>query len=159
MLQAVRAAQLVSYDDQKGYKFAPYVNRAAIARKLERELLVPYDIRILRNLASMKLIVESRRALPRKQYGEIWLGAGAEFIYAIPGETLFCLLAVDPDEKQRLASLVKLTSAREAREAEKAKQLKQKQELERYRSMYGYKDVLKPKKRNLLERIVDLLSW
>lgn len=105
MLNAVRAALLVSYDAQRGYRFKGYVNRAAIAAQLGRQTLVPYDIKMLRALAGKRLIQEYTHPLPRKQHGEIWLGSGAEFVYHISSEVLYCLLMVDAQESARLTAL------------------------------------------------------
>lgn len=104
MLTALRKSMLVSFSLSDGYLFEP-VNRARLADELGRAALVPYDIKILRGLAKSRFVIEQRRALPRKQYGEIWLGAGAEFIYSITPEILYCLLQLDPDERPRLNTL------------------------------------------------------
>lgn len=155
VLQAVRVALFKGYDRQQGYTFKPFVNRAAIAHELGRDSLVPYDIRMLRALASKGLLIEGKRALPRKQYGEIWLGAGAEFIYAIPQDVLFCFLAFDPDEKQRIVGLVRLAADQTKAKESLAKRDKQAQEFDYYRKLYSDK----PQERSLLKRITDWFSW
>ncbi len=96
---------LIEYTPQKGYQFRQYVNRAAIADVLGREKLVPYDIRMLRQLHDLRLVEEAKHPLPRKCYGDIWLGAGAEFVYTIPSDILYCLLYHDPKERARLLVL------------------------------------------------------
>jgi hypothetical protein len=105
VLAAVRAAMFISYDPVKGYVFRQYVNRVEIAKVLKRSSLVPYDIRMLRQLCDLRLIEECKHPLPRKQYGEIWLGAGAEFVYTIHSDVLYCLLHHDPRERSRLLAL------------------------------------------------------
>lgn len=154
VLNAVRRALLVSYDAKRGYLFASSVNRAAIAQELGRSALVPYDIRMLRALAAKHLVVESRAALPRKQYGDIWLGAGAEFVYGIPDHILFVLLALDPDEKDRLAVLIAQGKAQAAQDKMKAQLAKDQARLAMYKPQ-----PVKKERFSLLERIVDLLSW
>lgn len=111
VLDAVRAALLVSYDEKRGYKFNGYVNRAAIAAQLGRQTLVPYDIKMLRGLAGKRLIQEYTHPLPRKQYGDIWLGAGAEYVYHITSDVLYCLLMVDAQESGRLTALTNIDTS------------------------------------------------
>lgn len=105
VLAAVRTAMLIGYEPGKGYSFRQYVNRAAIAQALGRSALVPYDIRMLRHLCDQRLLEEGRHPLPRKRYGDIWLGAGAEYVYTIGSDVLYCLLYHDVQERPRLLAL------------------------------------------------------
>jgi hypothetical protein len=107
VLSAVGTAMFREYIPAKGYVFQEYVNRAAIARALGRSTLVPYDIQMLRQLCDLKLLAEYKHPLPRKQFGEIWLGAGAEFVYTIPLDTLYCLLYHDAKERSCLEAIGK----------------------------------------------------
>ncbi len=107
---------LIEYVPTKRYMFRQYVNRVMIAEVLGRQALVPYDIRMLHQLGDLCLVEESKHPLPRKRYGDILLGAGAEFVYTIPLDTLYGLLYYDPDERPRLQTIgarpaVPLTSA------------------------------------------------
>ena len=149
MLSAVYRALFVSYSES-GYQFKPFVNRQGIADKLGRKVLVPYDITMLRTLAKRGLLQESRRSLPRRQYGDIWLGAGAEFVYTIPADVLFCLLELDTREKDRLAALRPLPAADHlpARTAPKLtnKQIEQQLLTTRY-------------KPSLWDRLLDWIGW
>ena len=104
VLAALIKATFVSYSSLAGYSFQP-ANRAAIAEKLGRKTLVRYDVVMLRSLAAHYLAIEERKPLPRKVYGDIWLGAGMEFIYHVPLDTLVCLLFLDPTGNARLKSL------------------------------------------------------
>lgn len=157
VLQAVKAALFKSYDSRRGYQFAPYVNRTAIAQELGRDSLVPYDIRMLRNLAAKRFVVETKRALPRKQYGDIWLGAGAEYVYAIPPGVLFGLLVTDPYEKERLAELTRLGAARAAQAAARDIRRNTEREIERYEAMLAQR--AQYKQQSLIEKIIDWLHW
>lgn len=155
LLQAVRRAALMSYEARRGYVFSGAVNRAAIARVLGRSALVPYDIRLLRDLAAKELLTERKRALPRKQYGEIWLGAGAEFVYSLSSDVLYGLLTVDEVEKDRLAELIALAEAKAAQKAAEA--ARQKALAERDRDLVRYR--LPPRKPSLWERLRDWIGF
>lgn len=153
MMRAVLSAMAIGFDAAHGYRLAAYVNRAAIAEKLGRTALVPYDIQILRKLASKKLIVESKRALPRKQYGEIWLGSGAEFVYSIPSNVLFAMLANNPNERTRFAAMMSQQTAREQQATSSASQAKRQAHYD------VWEEYQHANKRSLFKRIGDWLGW
>lgn len=153
MLTALRKSMLVSFSLSDGYLFEP-VNRARLADELGRAALVPYDIKVLRGLDRMKFIAERRRALPRKQYGEIWLGAGAEFIYSIKPEILYCLLQLDPDERPRLNTLQNKAAMIAA--TERGARVVDAQP----RLVPGRQQLLRKSETTLVDRVLDwLMKW
>lgn len=104
MLFAIVRAVLTGYSETNGYSYRP-ANRQLIADHLGRRSLYPHDRELLRKLVELKLVVEQRQALPRKQYGEIMLGAGAEYVYSFETRTLFLLLYLDDTERDRIDRL------------------------------------------------------
>ncbi|MBK8025775.1 MAG: hypothetical protein IPK19_31390 [Chloroflexi bacterium] len=90
----------------------------------------------------------AKRALPRKQLGDIWLGAGAEYVYSIPADVLFGLLALDKTEHERIAELVALSTARAARD-------RQQSETEQSKPQYLTPIHYKP---SLWDRVLDFLG-
>jgi hypothetical protein len=84
MLTAVLRAL---YDDFTN-SFYESVNRLEIADMLERDRLVPWDVKVLRDLVRLGLVKEERHALPKSG----WQARGAEYRYSIDSDVLWCLL-------------------------------------------------------------------
>lgn len=106
LLNAVLKSVLLRFDESSGYQVQP-ASRAVIAAQLGRKSLIPHDIKLLRELVFLDLVTEGRQPLPRRQVGQIWHGAGYEYVYSIKPDTLICLLALDPVERDRLREMKK----------------------------------------------------
>ena len=156
MLKALVMTLARGYSPATGYGFAQSANRAAIAAQLGRSVLVPYDIRVLRSLAAKGLVTESKRALPRKQFGDIWLGSGAEFVYSIPSDVLFALMAINPSEQARFKQLANRQATLEQAGISKAMLEKQREQLAQFETWRANRQ---PDKLSLLERISRWFDW
>lgn len=73
--------------DGLGDVFYETVNRLEIADMLERDKLVPWDIKVLRDLIRLGLVKEQRQTLPLRY----WRARGAEYRYSIDPDILWCL--------------------------------------------------------------------
>lgn len=82
MLMAVYRAM-----QQDGMGFYESVNRLEIADMLERDKLVPWDVKVLRDLMQLGLVTEQRQAMPLRY----WRARGAEYRYSIDPDILWCL--------------------------------------------------------------------
>jgi hypothetical protein len=99
MLDAVYAALALSDEPAGAYGFCASVNRAAIAEALGKLRLIPYDVAMLRKLATLGLVLEGDFPLPVKTLigadGQpLQLGAGHEFRYGIPKNVLYALIVL-----------------------------------------------------------------
>jgi hypothetical protein len=102
VLDAVYAAMYRGYSSSNGWGFVTPVTRDEIAIALNRKRLVPYDITMLRRLAELRYLTESRRALPRREWNGIWLGSGYEFVYAIYPNNLWLLIQINDLEWEHI---------------------------------------------------------
>lgn len=97
MLRAVMRALHLETDPVMGYVFHDSIRRAQIAEELNRKRLVPWDIKILRELVRKGLVKEYRQPLPMKR----WRARGYEYRYTIDSDKLWCLIVRSQSTKQK----------------------------------------------------------
>jgi len=82
------------------YGWRESVNRLDIADQLKREKLLPWDIKVLRDLVKLRLVNEERVALPLRH----WKARGAEYRYSIDKENRRLLIAARAGYRNRQKS-------------------------------------------------------